>query len=187
MFVCSNWDPVQTSYLHLCNILALDGSSCDSCTDHPSRQKSILGTCRSWSIWDIGIWIWNCFSLVHSKWIWKYLNPRIGFCLQMLHLAWCFAVSAAVNLERRGIKRWKICPNYLFIIIVRHMAGFSWNERISSLGCCEALATSFITLPSTNIFRFIHGLILRKLIQITGLRGSYFAIRVWRWIKFEIF
>ena len=28
-----------------------------------------------------------------------YLNPKIGFCLQMLHFAWCFAVSAAVNLQ----------------------------------------------------------------------------------------
>ena len=27
-----------------------------------------------------------------------HLNPSIGFCLQMLHLAWCRAASAAVNL-----------------------------------------------------------------------------------------
>ena len=57
------------------------------------------------------------------------------------------------------------------------MAGFSWHERISSLRCCEALATSFITLPSTSTFRFIHGLILGKLVQITGLQGNYFAIK----------
>ena len=70
----------------------------------------------------------------------------------------------------------KKCPNYLFIIMA-HMAGFSWHERISSLRCCEALATSFITLPSTSTFRFIHGLILGKLVQITGLQGNYFAIK----------
>lgn len=70
----------------------------------------------------------------------------------------------------------KKCPNYLFIIMA-HMAGFSWHERISSLRCCEALATSFITLPSTSTFRFIHGLILGKLVQITGLRGNYFTIK----------
>ena len=58
-----------------------------------------------------------------------------------------------------------------------HMAGFSWHERISSLRCCEALATSFITLPSTSTFRFIHGLILGKLVQITGLQGNYFTIK----------
>ena len=27
-----------------------------------------------------------------------HLKPWMGFCLQMLHLAWCRAVSAAVNL-----------------------------------------------------------------------------------------
>ena len=70
----------------------------------------------------------------------------------------------------------KKCPNYLFIIMA-HMAGFSWHERISSLRCCEALATSFITLPSTSTFRFIHGLILGKLVQITGLQGNYFPIK----------
>ena len=75
-----------------------------------------------------------------------------------------------------GMKRWKKCPNYLFIIMA-HMAGFSWHERISSLRCCEALATSFITLPSTSTFRFIHGLILGKLVQITGLQGNYFPIK----------
>ena len=26
-----------------------------------------------------------------------YLNPTIGHCLHMLHLAWCLAVSAAAN------------------------------------------------------------------------------------------
>ena len=33
------------------------------------------------------------------------LNPNIGFCLHMLHLAWCFAVSAAVNLQYKCLER----------------------------------------------------------------------------------
>ena len=35
------------------------------------------------------------------------LNPNIGFCLHMLHLAWCFAVSAAVNLQYKCLEKEK--------------------------------------------------------------------------------
>ena len=33
-----------------------------------------------------------------------YLKPWIGFCLHMLHLAWCRALSAAENLNNKEIK-----------------------------------------------------------------------------------
>ena len=98
------------------------------------------------------------------------LFTYVTFCLMLRSLSRC---KPAI---KEGNEKMKKCPNYLFIIMA-HMAGFSWHERISSLRCCEALATSFITLPSTSTFRFIHGLILGKLVQITGLQGNYFTIK----------
>ena len=98
------------------------------------------------------------------------LFTNVTFCLMLCSL------SRGKPAIKGGNEKMKKCPNYLFIIMA-HMAGFSWHERISSLRCCEALATSFITLPSTSTFRFIHGLILGKLVQITGLQGNYFAIK----------
>jgi hypothetical protein len=72
-----------------------------------------------WTVFDIGVHTLLCMMTS------PYLNPTIGYSLQMLHFAWCFAVSAAESLWRTGshtilcgsccsqFRKWIACRIYI--------------------------------------------------------------------------
>ena len=65
---------------------------------HVVNSQRLFSSKKNWC--EIFILKISGTQKVYNDELKPYLNPSIGFCLQILHLAWCLAFSAAQNLDR---------------------------------------------------------------------------------------